>query len=511
MRKLVAVLLCVAMLLGAALGPSPAGAQDPKPVCAYCGTPLPNGVHSSSCPYYSAPKSSGGGKASHYGGGMDMQSMIVGTIFGSLLGAVFAPPDTGQDDEEARKQQEAAALAAQKKAAELAAKQSAEKRAKEAQAQAEFEKMMQSYKQLDGAAKAPGGGLGLKTLDGDMENLAANARKPFDTGGLGLKGLDDAPPAPAPTPFFGDTMPVADIQLLVNPENDPRVVDLREARKFVVESLKKEPQEPVPGKEPGKEQDKKPDQKAKAEKPASPDCDRLAAKLTGFLEQRRKFNKTILLAQEQLDTWKEANRNALLNAAKDGFEYFAGQYLEALSKRGRAAERYKGILERRAEEMAKEGIDVAAIRAKIDRMATLSTVGQVAELTNKLNDWTTFAKDGLSAMLVQLAASDAEVKAVLEDPKVGKYFETDAPTLNALFDLSKILADSKVFGKWVAKKVPLIAGLEIGVKQTYNASQWLASLYRILDANQVNGKVTDAARSLQQHIDDTRYELKGCR
>lgn len=502
MRKLVTVLLCVVLLLGAALGPSPAGAQDPKPVCAYCNTPLPNGVHSSSCPYYTAPKSSGGGKKHHSGGfgAGDMQSMMVGAIFGSLLGAVFAPPETEQEDTAA---QQAAALAAQQKAAELAAKQSAEKRAKEAQAQAEFERMMQSYKQLDGTARNPKGGLGLKGLDGDMETMAANARKPFDTGGLGLKGLDDAPPAPAPTPFFGDAMPVADLQLLVNPDNDPRVVDLREAKKFVAENLKKEPQEPTPGKEP--------DKKAKAEKPASPDCDRLAAKLTGFLEQRQKFNKTILLAQEQLDTWKEANRNALLNAAKDGFEYFAGQYLEALSKRGRAAERYKGILERRAEEMAREGIDVAAVRAKIDRMARLSTTGQVAELTNKLNDWTTFAKDGLSAMLVQLSASDAEVKAVLEDPKVGKYFETDAPTLNALFDLSKILADSKVFGKWVAKKVPLIAGLEIGVKQTYNASQWLASLYRIMDANQVNGKVADAARSLQQHIDDTRYELKGCR
>ncbi|MEW5774179.1 MAG: hypothetical protein AB1916_11725 [Thermodesulfobacteriota bacterium] len=499
MRKLVTVLLCAVLLLGAALGPSPAQAQDPKPVCAYCNTPLPGGAHSSNCPYYTAPKSSGGGKASHYGGGMDMQSMIVGSIFGALLQAAFAPPYSAQDDAEARKQQEAAALEAQKKAAELAAKKSAEMRAKEAAAQAEFEKMMQSYKQLDGAARNPKGGLGLKGLDGDMEAMAAGARKPFDTGGLGLKGLDDAPPAPAPTPFFGDAMPVADIQLLVNPDSDPRVVDLRDAKKFVAENLKKEAQE------------KKPSPMRDAPASKSPDCERLSAKLAGFLEQRQKFHKTVLLAQEQLDTWREANRNALLNAAKDGFEHFAGQYLEALSKRGRAAERYKGVLERRAEEMAREGIDVAAIRAKIDRMARLSTAGQVAELTNKLNDWTTFAKDGLSAMLVQLAASDAEVKAVLEDPKVGKYFETDAPALNALFDLSKIMADAGVFGKWVAKKVPLIAGIEITAKQSYNGLDWLLSFNRIMDAHSVNGKVLDAAKGLQQHIDDTYYELKSCR
>lgn len=510
MRKFIANILCAVLLLGAAFGPAPAGAQDPKPVCAYCNTPVPNGVHSSSCPYYVAPKAPGGGKAHNYGGGAgDMQSMMVGAIFGSLLGSLFAEPvDNGQD----AAAQQAAALAAQQKAAELAAKKSAEMRAKEAAAQAEFEKMMQSYKQLDGAAKAtsPNAGLGLKTLDGDMENLAANARQPFDTGGLGLKGLDAAPPAaPAPTPFFGDTMPAEDIQRLVNPDSDPRVADLREAKKFVVESLKKEPKEPAPNKEPSKEQDKKGDPKKPAAK--SPDCDRLSAKLAGFLEQRQKFHTTILMAQEQVDTWQEANRNALLNAAKDGFEYFAGQYLEVLAKRGRAAERYSGVLEKRAEEMARDGVDVAAVRAKIDRMAKLSTVGQVADLTNKLNDWTTFAKDGLSSMLAQLSSSDAEVRAMIEDPKVGKYFEMDKPELNALFDLSKILADSKVFGKWVARKVPLIAGIEISIKQSYNALDWALSLNRIMDANQINGQVLDAAKGIQRHIDETYYELKTCR
>ena len=512
MRTFIATLLCAVLGLGVAFGPARAGSlPEPKPVCAYCGTSLPNGVHSSSCPYSSAPKGSGGGKKHHSPGGFgagDMKSMMVGAIFGGLLQAVFADPAAPQEDAAA---QQAAALAAQKLAAELAAKKNAEMRAKEAAAQAEFEKMMQSYKQLDGQARAanPKAGLGLKGLDGDMETLAANARQPFDTGGLGLKGLDSAPlpAAPAPTPFFGDTMPVEDIQRLVNPDSDPRVVDLREARKFVAESLKKEP------KEPDKKPDKKEDKKEDAKKPAAkaPDCERLSTKLAGFLEQRRKFNKTILMAQEQLDTWREANRNALLNAAKDGFEYFAGQYLEVLSKRGQAAERYSGILEKRAAEMAKEGLDVAAIRAKIDRMARLSTVGQVADLTSKLNDWTTFAKDGLSAMLVQLSESDAEVRAMLEDPRVGKYFETDAPTLNALFDLSKILADAGVFGKWVAKKVPLIAGIEIGVKQTYNAAEWLVSLNQIMDAHSINGKVLDAAQSLQRHIDDTYSELKTCR
>lgn len=498
MRKFIAILLCAALLLGPAFGPAPAGAQDPKPVCAYCGAPLPGGAHSPSCPYY-APKAkkSGGPKAS--GHPADMQAMIVGTIFGSLLEAVFADPAGGGQDAAA---QQAAALAAQKQAAELAARKSAQKRAQEAAAQAEFEKMMQSYKQLDGAATAtsPNAGLGLKTLDGDMENLAAGARQPFDTSGLGLKGLDDAPSAPAPTPFFGDTMPVADIQLLVNPENDPRVADLREAKKFVVENLKQEPAAPDrPAADGGK--------------PAarSPDCERLSAKLTGFLEQRQKFNKTILMAQEQVDTWKEANRNALLNAAKDGFEYVAGQYLEALAKRGQAADRYRRMLEKNAERMARDGVDVAAVRARIDRLAALSAAGQAADLGGNLNDWGAFARDGISSLLARLAGTDAEVRAMLQDPQMQKYFETDAPELNALFDLSKLGAANKVFGKWVARKVPLIAGVELSVMGLYHGADWLLSFNRILDANQVNGQVLAAAKSLQHHIAETYSELEACR
>ena len=39
-------------------------------------------------------------------------------------------------------------------------------------------------------------------------------------------------------------------------------------------------------------------------------CVVLSKKLDGFLTQRGKFQKTIDLAQEQLSTWQDANRNA---------------------------------------------------------------------------------------------------------------------------------------------------------------------------------------------------------
>jgi len=78
--------------------------------------------------------------------------------------------------------------------------------------------------------------LAFKSPDDDLESLAARARKPFDTSSETTSSAPDAVGAPAP--FFGDIMPIKDLQLLVSPENDPRVVDLRNATAFVAGNLK---------------------------------------------------------------------------------------------------------------------------------------------------------------------------------------------------------------------------------------------------------------------------------
>ncbi len=75
---------------------------------------------------------------------------------------------------------------------------------------------------------------------------------------------------------------------------------------------------------------------------------------------------------------------------------------------------------------------------------------------------------------------------------------------------SKIAASNAVFGKWVAKKIPVIAGIELAINQTYNAMDWYLSFNRIMDANSINGKVLDTARQIQKNIDNTVIELKGC-
>ncbi|MFA6464836.1 MAG: hypothetical protein WCT30_03705, partial [Desulfurivibrionaceae bacterium] len=282
-------------------------------------------------------------------------------------------------------------------------------------------------------------------------------------------------------------------------------VDLRNATAYVAKNLKNEGATPAPGTTKPRDgrADGKPITKA-------PDCAKLNQKLQGFLTQRDKFSNTINLAQEQLSTWQEANRNALLQAAKDGIEYFTGQLLERMDKRGEAAERLQRIYEKKAAQMAQDGLDVAVIQAKIERLKVFSSAGKIAELTGNINDWQTFIKDGMSALMAQLTSSNQDINGMLDDPRMQKYFETEAPELKAMLDISKLAASNKVFGKWVAKKVPVIAGVELAINQSYNGLDWLLSFKRMTEANKINGKVLHAAKSLQQHIDETSWALQDC-
>ena len=92
---------------------------------------------------------------------------------------------------------------------------------------------------------------------------------------------------------------------------------MRNANTYVVDNIKKGPVH-VPGK---KRSDGQADGVSLVK---GPECAKLAQKLDGFVAQRAKFHKTIYMAQEQLQTWETANRNALVNATKDGVEYFVG-------------------------------------------------------------------------------------------------------------------------------------------------------------------------------------------
>ena len=428
----------------------------------------------------------------------NLNNMIGGMIFQSLLNSVFSSnPATSTQELEAQKQ--AAAEAAQKAAEEQKMKQAKE--------QAEYDSMMESYKSLDGSQNLQTKTIGdtnldFKTLDGEAENLAADARKQFEvTGDAPISNNVEIGEA---TPFFGESMPIEDLQTLGDLNNNPNVVDLRETQKYVEEKIADDGPKIV-------ELLRKYEPDANGEPIIEkPDCVDLFKKLKVFTNQRAQTQKILNLSNSELNIWETANQNALMNQAKDGLEYFTGKLFDKLSKRGIAADRLQGILDKNSKEMVKKGINIADIQTKIDNLRLMSTTGQLTDLANKMNDWTTFMKDGLSSLLLDLGNSNNEINEIIENPQMQQYFQMDKPELNTLLDISKIAADNAVFGKWVAKKLPLIALVDISVKTIYNGTDYFLSLQRIMESRKIYGGALETAKYIQNNINNTYSALSGC-
>src|SRR5664279_816729 len=197
MKILYVIPFCVILL---AICPLVSGQN---PVCVYCGTPLPNGVHAYGCKYYIAPAS-----GSATGSSENLNNMVVGAIFQGLLNSVFSR-NTKKDDLERD---------AKKKEADLAAQQAAEQQKINQQiAQEEYNKMMKSYKLLDDSHEMSiktlnSTSMEFKTLDGNDETLSSGARKQFENTAMPVTG--PAVSGGGGTPFFGDTMALADLETL---------------------------------------------------------------------------------------------------------------------------------------------------------------------------------------------------------------------------------------------------------------------------------------------------------
>ncbi|MDO9262086.1 MAG: hypothetical protein Q7U08_09115, partial [Flavobacteriaceae bacterium] len=403
------ILFCTLLFMGISLNNTSILAQT-NCVCASCGVKC-GATHTSSCSYYSAAKSTTKSSSTLIVPSTNINTMITGMVLQSLLTAVFST-SSGPTQKEIEAQQQAEALAA--------AKAAEEQRIQEAIAQAKYNEMMKSYKLLDGTQSLgvkslTNTNLDFKTLDGEAETLSVNARKQFVD--PNLTPISDSTAIGNGTPFFGDSMPIVDLQNLISLENNPNVVDLRDTKNYIDEKIKNDSIQIVTLL-------RKNETDGNGEPIIQkPDCEKLGNKLKSYVNQRNQFQKTIYLSQNELNIWETANRNALMNQAKDGLEYFTGKLFDKLSKRGIAADRLQGILDKNSKEMVKKGINIADIQTKIDNLRLMSTTGQLTDLANKMNDWTTFMKDGLSSLLLDLGNSNNEINEIIENPQMQQYFQ----------------------------------------------------------------------------------------
>ncbi|MFA5296627.1 MAG: hypothetical protein WC389_00285 [Lutibacter sp.] len=140
---------------------------EPNAACAYCNAKL-GSPHLSSCPYYRSANSTSKKTSSNISS-PNLNTMVTTMVFQSLLDAVFSI-NSGPTKQEIEAQQQAAAIAK---------KQAEEQKIQEAKvAQAKYNKMMESFKTIDGhqdiqSKTLDQSGLHFKTLD-EMDKLKSD-------------------------------------------------------------------------------------------------------------------------------------------------------------------------------------------------------------------------------------------------------------------------------------------------------------------------------------------------
>lgn len=399
-----------------------------------------------------------------------------------------------------RKQQQL--LESQQKALrDIAIENQRQKQIKDALEQALHDKLMALYKPLPGSQR-----LEMKTMPGNNNALSM---KTFDgdKGDYMYKGVE------VNTPAFGIGLSAQEIQVLLDPENDPVVADLRNANDFIVKNLKSE----------SAQANNKITQETRSN--GTPiiqqtDCAELKNKLAGFVKEREDFQKTIVLTQTELADWKEKNNKALWNAAESGIGFLSGKFFEHMEESRKNASNIKKWLMDFEKPMRAKGIDVDGYIKLLDVKVINYNISGFADRFSKTTESVLAVRDASQSLAGHFAKTDAEIAAILENPNV-KLFLTDgeakfeANTLGisqaTADNLNKGLALVTLAGKFLAIVNPVASATQFAIDEVYNAADWILSYKLILQQNNVHDKETEAAEYIQTKINTAFELLKNCK
>lgn len=408
------------------------------------------------------------------------------------------------------KQEAADAAAKQAELDRIAAEEEKQRQIQAAIEQEKYDNMMKLYKPAPGSQslemKTAGPDLDFKNLNGDAEKMSVDARKQFESSG----NDNTIPEIKDGTDFFGVPVSSPDFQTLVNTDNDPNIVDLSNANKYINENIAKE--------ESAKVESLKKDEPVK-EKKELPEgyCSSLQAKLAGFTETRAKFQSTINLTQIELTKWKDQNNDALWNAAKSGVSLITDIFMKHLDLRKNSAIDIKKYLE--ALPLGKTPGAVDNYMKILDQVINYKyNLPKTAENIKKAADYAILLRDASQVMAEEVAKSDQDVAAMLNDPKFKILLNSGNPGVDAgQFTFGKaaeeflkgpVLKDKLISA--FSQTMPIVAWCQFAVDQTYNATDWILSYRNICNLNDVTGKETEAAQYLQNKIFETQSLMKEC-
>lgn len=391
---------------------------------------------------------------------------------------------------------------------QIEAQKEAERQKQQQRAQREMELELERQKYFDdkksqllGDLKGGSGALAdFKYTAGDAETIRKAAGDPFDQS----SGTAGKVEISAGTNFFGTTLSKSEITTLMEPEKDPVIVDLSEARTFVVQSLKQNEEAIKKIEVPKKEEVK--------HNVDRPECKDIVAKYNKQVGDMEKFQKQIEFTKNQLDDWRQKNDAAFWNAVVDGASFAVGEYFDYLKETRSGAQNIKRNLELIETRLINEKVytpaQIASLKTKLNlRMAEYTLAKHTSEFTD-ITDYFDYVKNVIQSSVTEIGKTDADVKEFLSNPRVKEYIN-ESPTVDA----AQFLA-GKAMTEYLAKKgftrYSYVGIAQLAVNTAYNATDMYLSYKNICTLNKAFGTELESAKRIQRQISDTYGKIVLC-
>jgi hypothetical protein len=409
------------------------------------------------------------------------------------------------------KKQQAQLEAQQRELEKIAIENENQRQIKEALAQTMHDKLMELYKPLPDALNVE-----TKSLTESNTNLEF---KSFDgdNSGYMYKDVDVANSKDNPdsenkiAPIFGSNLSPRNIQTLLEPDNDPMIVDLRNANNFIEKNIKSDGLKTI---------DLKKNNPKGNGNPIPPKCEEVERSLKIQQENRMQYQKQIQFAQSELNEWEKKNNQALWNAAESGASFLFKKYLQQIEASKKNAGNIKQWLLDFEKPLKNKGVPVDNYLKLLDTKIlnfNLAKWGIAIDETLKA----AFAvRDETQAIAEHIAQSETHVAAILNDPTIKAFLnEGDSKIEATTFGITEASAKNlnnayqviKVVGNYLTIVNPIASLAQFAIDETYNASDWTLSYQVILQERKVKGDAMRESEILQQKIDGSFEMMKNCK
>lgn len=478
----------------------------PDPRCPKCGYALPQDRvsisnpnyasihHAPSCSYNPKSKTSPGVKNIPSTNGQ-IKVMVTGMIMQTLITNLFTPPAPAQKTQ-------AQIQAEQQAQIDAMLEEARQQKIRDSIALAKHNQLISEFKVIDNHAD-----LDFKSINGEMEMLRANASNQFDK----LGNLDFSNGQISSEMSSYDNIPDSVINGVFETDNDPMIVDLREAKLFLVDTnlLKKANSEVVKKEEPKLKDTPKFDEEQ---------CKNLESKIARAIENRNKYEKTIDETISELDKWKEQNTGAMIDAYLEGLNFITDKFIKWSDKKREPAELTKKTM---LEILKKDPSNLSAKKVIdfIDEQYLNKNWSEIIIRTyNESKDFEKYyfvMKDALQNFTNGFAKVDKDLIVMLNEPELQKHLNdksfTDALKFTAT-SLYEMAGDSEkvqqAFQSIFKLKVPYFSVAQFAVNQAYNITSWYTSRKMILELNHVHGKELQTVQYLNNKLFSDQLLLK---